>query len=194
MDPHDLNIKKPVKEQKTQNSNENYNNCKNNMFIDKSSSHLRRFIKLITDMTHFDRRSEVYKGVIDIHLNTDDYNFLRKYTSSELNEDPILRELSDVMERSLENSIYSSYFFSIGEYTYLMIFNENTLLIIGLLGTFYVLWRIQPHNYKLATLFKLFLPIVYISDFVLRYRAKLEVSFDIYFFLSIVIFILRKLK
>ncbi|XP_044754750.1 uncharacterized protein LOC123313795 isoform X2 [Coccinella septempunctata] len=176
VDPHDMNIRiNPVRKEiiKKTNNEESYScDCNNNFYKDESSNHLRKVVSLLTDMTYFDRGSYVYRGIIDINLNADDYDFLKKYVSADWNEDFVLSQLSAVLEKSLGKSIYNS--FTIGEYIYLTIFNENILLCLGLLILSYVLWKIQPHNYKLTTLFKLFFPLVYLSDFVLRYKAKLE--------------------
>lgn len=174
IDPHDLNIK--IKSRlKTDDEDRKFCDCNNKFSKDQSTSHLKKLITMITSMTHFDRNSDIYKGVIDIQLNIDDYDFLRNLVTTDLHDVHVLSKLSTVLDKSLVKSIYSTYFFTIGEYLYLALNDGNTLLLLGLIVLLFILWRIQPQNYELKTLMKLFFPLVYFSDFVLRYKAKLEV-------------------
>lgn len=174
IDPHDLNIK--IKSRlKTDDEDRKFCDCNNKFSKDQSTSHLKKLITMITSMTHFDRNSDIYKGVIDIQLNIDDYDFLRNLVTTDLHDVHVLSKLSTVLDKSLVKSIYSTYFFTIGEYLYLALNDGNTLLLLGLIVLLFILWRIQPQNYELKTLMKLFFPLVYFSDFVLRYKAKLEI-------------------
>ncbi|KAK9878673.1 hypothetical protein WA026_023122 [Henosepilachna vigintioctopunctata] len=176
IDPHDLNIRSDSRTKIMSTSSENVN-----FYKERSASYFKKAIGLIVNVARYNTDLERYRGQIKIEMNKEDYEFLKIFISNDELDHSSLRRVDMILENSLQTTNFDDTVMKISEYISFTVFNERTTIFFGLLLLLYILWKIQPHKYTMKSLFKLFFPLVYLSDFVLRYLALIEeVEIDSY--------------
>ncbi|KAJ8911440.1 hypothetical protein NQ315_005753, partial [Exocentrus adspersus] len=187
IDPHDMNTNtKQSLKKSLSTGNLMYRNEECHISTKENSSliYLKRVVNLIINSVHIDRStssdvtdSVEYRGQLYFNVNEDELNFLKKFSAmNEVHVDD-LRKLDTILSSSLERSNFdkiSGLLFSTKEKIYELIVNYDCLPVLALLVFMYIAFNLFKSNFSIWYVFRYFVFMVIIIDFMQRYQQLVK--------------------
>lgn len=143
------------------------------------SANLRRIISVLLNSAYLDKRNpDLYKGHIQFIIEPHDYDYLLNFGKDDDLGLEQFRKLDTIFSESFKKSYVDAYHHKLREFgvkLYSVIFNIETLWILGVSFLLYVVYQFFRNDFSFTYVAKYLIILVLIVDFGFRYKYLLQV-------------------